>query len=64
MIDRVFQGFLREGIVDEEFKEQTDSGVKINEQAFNNMMDELKQKLKDKKYVDELLNDKELLRIQ
>jgi len=60
VIDRVFQGFLREGLVDEEFKEQTDNGVKINKQAFNNMMDELKQKLKDKKYVDELLNDKEL----
>lgn len=60
LFDRLFHGLLREGFVDQEYKEKTSTGIEINKQVVQQLMDEFKIKLKDKNYVDELLNDKEL----
>ena len=62
VIDRLFHGFLREGIFDKEFGEINEKGIVIDKTKLVRAFDELKTKLKDSKYIKELEQDKEITR--
>lgn len=59
-MDTIFYGLMKEGIVDDEFKEKTKSGIVVNKQKLLALLDEFKHKLRDKDYVKALENDKEI----
>ena len=59
-MDRLFHGFLREGIFDAELDNTDDNGIKIDKTNLVRAFDEFKIKLKDVEYMKNLENDKEI----
>jgi len=62
VMDRLFHGFLREGLFDEEFEEGDGKGIIIDKTKLVRAFDEFKAKLKDSEYMKELEQDKEIKR--
>ena len=60
VMDRLFHGFLREGIFDSELDKTDDSGIKIDKTILVRSFDDLKTKLKDVEYMKNLEKDKEI----
>ncbi len=60
LMDTVFYGLMKEGIVDEEYKEKTESGIVVNKEKLLNLIDEFKDQLKDPAYIEKFEKDKEV----
>ena len=60
VIDRLFHGFLREGIFDAELGKNNDRGIEINKTELVRAFDDFKIKLKDTEYMKNLENDKDI----
>lgn len=62
VMDRLFHGFLREGVFDKELQKVDEDGITIDKTKLVRAFDELKTKLRDVEYLKELENDKEIRR--
>jgi|APSaa5957512535_1039671.scaffolds.fasta_scaffold11809_3 hypothetical protein len=60
VMDRLFHGFLQEGLFDAEFEEIDEQGIVIDKTKLVRAFDEIKTKLKDVEYMKELEKDKEI----
>lgn len=60
VMDRLFHGFLREGLFDKELEEADEKGIVIDKTKLVRAFDEIKIKLKDPNYMRDLEQDKEI----
>lgn len=62
VIDTIVYGLMKEGIVDDELKEKTQSGIIVNKEKLLSLLDEFKDNLRSEEFVMSLENDKEISR--
>ena len=60
VMDRLFHGYLREGLFDAEINHPDESGIIIDKTKLVRAFDEIKLKLKDAEYMEKLEKDKEI----
>lgn len=62
IVDKVFDDFLKEGILQKHLPSENDLGIEINKTAMVRILDDFKTRIKDKDYLDKMTQNKDVTR--